>query len=58
MNTKIIDAEWEEIEIPEIVSAPLPEKKKKRNKTVVEIVTVVGLSLIVSRILGFFVYGF
>lgn len=53
---KIIDAEFEEIEdgILQIV----PKKKKSEwKRTVAEIIVLVSFSIVISRILGFFVYG-
>lgn len=60
MNTKIIDAEWEEIdESDQVAIAPVPKKRigKIVFQTIKEIVLLVGLSLVVSRILGFWLYG-
>ena len=52
---KIIDAEFEEIEdgILQIV----PKKKSKWKRTVAEISVLVSFSIVVSRVLGFFIYG-
>ena len=52
---KIIDAEFEEIEdgILQIV----PKKKSQWKRTAAEIIVLVSFSIVVSRILGFFVYG-
>lgn len=52
---KIIDAEWEELE--DVVLQVIPKKESKWKRTVVEIIVVVSFSIVVSRILGFFVYG-
>lgn len=56
MNTKIIDAEWEEI-IEETVIPPV-KKKSKAMQNVLEFVSVICASLIVSRLLGLMLYGF
>lgn len=55
MAGKIIDAEWEELEdgLLQIV----PKKESKWKRTVAETIIVISFSLIVSRILGFFIYG-
>lgn len=55
MAGKIIDAEWEELEdgLLQIV----PKKESKWKRTVTETIIVISFSLIVSRILGFFIYG-
>ena len=52
---KIIEAEWEELEdgLLQIV----PKKESQWKRTVAETIIVISFSLIVSRILGFFIYG-
>lgn len=61
MNTKIIDAEWEEIDETEQVSKVAPVPKKRIGKivfqTIKKIAFLVGFSLVVSRILGYWIYG-
>ena len=60
MNTKIIDAEWEEIDESEQVAiAPVPKKRIGRVilGMIGEFVLMMGFSLIISRILGFWLYG-
>lgn len=55
MAGKIIDAEWEELEdgLLQIV----PKKESKWKRTVAKTIIVISFSLIVSRILGFCIYG-
>lgn len=55
MNTEIIDAEFEEIE--DVILQIVPKKKSKWKRTTAEIIVLFSFSLIVSRILGFFIYG-
>lgn len=61
ITTKIIDAEWEEIDESEQVAevAPVPKKRigKKVFQTIKELALLVGFSLVVSRILGYWIYG-
>lgn len=60
MNTKIIDAEWEEIDESEQVAiAPVPKKRIGRVilGIIGEFALMMGVSLIISRILGFWLYG-
>lgn len=56
MNTKIIDADWEDI-IEETVIPPV-KKKSKLIQNTVEFVSVICVSLIISRLLGLMLYGF
>ena len=59
MNTKIIDADWEEIDESEQVAiAPVPKKRigKKVFQTIKDITFLVGFSLVLSRIIGFWIY--
>lgn len=56
MTEKIIDAEWEELD--DGILKIMPKKKKSEwKRTIVEIIVLVCFSLIVSRVLGFFIYG-
>ena len=61
ITTKIIDAEWKEIDESDQVAkvAPVPKKRigKKVFQTIKELAFLVGLSLVVSRILGYWLYG-
>lgn len=60
ITTKIIDAEWEEIdEADQVAIAPVPKKRigKIVFQTIKEIILLVGFSLVVSRILGYWIYG-
>lgn len=58
MNTKIIDAEWEEIEgSDQVAIAPVPTKKSKWKRIVCELIGIVVLSQIIARILFLLVYG-
>lgn len=61
MNTKIIDAEWEEIDESEQVAKVSPVPKKRIGRVILgmigEFALMMGVSLIISRILGFWIYG-
>jgi hypothetical protein len=59
MSEKIIDAEWEELEIFEQpISKPQnPKKKESLWFDFLLMVDTIIFSLIFSRVLGFFLYG-
>lgn len=59
MSEKIIDAEWEELEIFEqSISKPQnPKKKESLWFDFLLLVDTIIFSLIFSRVLGFFLYG-
>lgn len=59
MSEKIIDAEWEELEIFDqpILKSQNPKKKESLWFDFLLLVDTIIFSLIFSRVLGFFLYG-
>lgn len=59
MSEKIIDAEWEELEIFEqpISKSQNPKKKESLWFDFLLLVDTIIFSLVFSRVLGFFLYG-